>query len=61
MRANYRRGGGWRRLVETVGGDGWWRRLVETVGGDGWWINDEEEKTNIDDRYRCLPHPGLQG
>ena len=23
-------------------------------------ICDEEEWTNIDDRYRCQPHPGLK-
>ena len=33
---------------------------VETVGGDG--TSDEEEgETKIDNRYRCQPHPRLQG
>ena len=45
----------------------WRMRARDRGSGVGWWrlqrngISDEEKGEQIDDRYRCQPHPGLQG
>ena len=49
-------GGEWRMRARDRGE---WRRFRETVINETSY--EAEGETQIDDRYRCQPHPGLQG